>query len=318
MDNEVMLKNFKDMLGFYGENISAAKYDAIINANKPAGRTLRRRFGSWLKAKNLALGKEEPQQPKILLLDIETAPMEVLVWGLYKQHIPQSNIIEDWFCLGWSAKWLFDSDIMSDILSPKEAVAKSDERILREIWKLLDEADIVIAHNASKFDIRKLNARFLKYGLTPTSPYRVIDTLTVAKRNFALSSYALTYICTLLGLPNKLNTSYGLWKKCIAGDKESLKYMEKYNRQDIVALEEVYIELRPWIKGSINVGLYVETDKPICPNCGCTDLDWRGYYYTNVSKFRAFSCKGCGAIGRERTSSYPKDKRKALVVSTAR
>ena len=33
--------------------------------------------------------------PKILLFDIETSPMEVYVWGLYKQFISHNNIIKD-------------------------------------------------------------------------------------------------------------------------------------------------------------------------------------------------------------------------------
>ncbi len=318
MDNDTLLRRFKQMLLVHGENISAAKYDTLKDKDKPAGRTLRRRFGSWLKAKRLALGQEAPQAPKILLFDIETAMMEVYVWGLYRQAIPPSNVIEDWFCLGWSAKWLFDSEIMSDILSPKEAVAKDDKRIMKGIWSLLDEADVIIAHNCSRFDVRKANARFIKHGLMPPMPYQVVDTLQVVKRYFAFSSYTLSYVCNMFGLSNKLDVSYDLWKKCIKGDKEALKYMEEYNRQDVVALEELYVKLRPWIKSSINTGLYVESDKPVCPTCGSTNLDWRGYYYTSVSKFRAFRCNECGSIGRERISTLSKEKRRALVTTVAR
>jgi len=61
--------------------------------------------------------------------------MEVSVWGLYKQYIPNDNIIKDWNILSWAAKWLFDDEIMSDILTPKEAVARDDSRILKSMWK---------------------------------------------------------------------------------------------------------------------------------------------------------------------------------------
>ena len=110
----------------------------------------------------LSYTKEVPKAPKILIFDIETMFMTVSVWGIsFKQRIPADNIIEDWNALSWSAKWLFDSEIMSDVLTSEEAIARDDSRILKSIWKLLDESDIVIAHNGDKFDLRKLNARFI-------------------------------------------------------------------------------------------------------------------------------------------------------------
>ncbi len=55
--------------------------------------------------------------PRILLFDIETAPMEVFVWGLYKQFIPHTNVIKDWFILSWSAKWLYEDKILSAVVT---------------------------------------------------------------------------------------------------------------------------------------------------------------------------------------------------------
>jgi len=46
---------------------------------------------------------------------------------------------------------------------------EDDSGILREIWKMLDEADIVITQNGRKFDQKKLNARFILNGFKPPS-----------------------------------------------------------------------------------------------------------------------------------------------------
>ena len=73
--------------------------------------------------------------PKILLLDIETAPMEVYVWGLYKQYIPHDNIIKDWCMLSWVAKWLYDEDTKSDLITAEEAIDRNDKRIVKSIHK---------------------------------------------------------------------------------------------------------------------------------------------------------------------------------------
>ena len=153
--------------------------------------------------KSFQISVESPNYgiPKILLFDIETALMEVYVWGLYKQFISHNNIIKDkdgeeksWFVLSWAAKWLYDENVQSDIVTPKEARKRKDKRILKSIWKLLDEAEIVIGHNLDRFDIRKLNARFIDNDLDPPSPYKTIDTLKIARREFAFVSYKQDYL----------------------------------------------------------------------------------------------------------------------------
>lgn len=255
--------------------------------------------------------------PKVLLLDIETAPMEVCVWGLYKQYIPHKNVLADWFILSWAAKWLYGDKVMSAVVKSSEAVLKDDLRVLVEVWKLLDDADIVIGHNVDKFDIRKLNTRFLHHGMTPPSPYQTIDTMRVAMKNFAMTSFSQDWITKWLHLPEKLKTDFELWLRCMKGDSEALQQMVTYNRGDVIGLEEVYYTLRPWIKSHPNMGLYVNANEPVCPNCGGSSLDWQGYYYTPAGKYRAFRCE-CGAIGRSRFAALNAEQRQKLTVSVAR
>ena len=82
---------------------------------------------------------EDTKKPvKILIFDIETAPMEVYVWGLYKQRIPINNVIKDWSLLSWSAKWLCDSEIMGMHVTPKEAIRRQDESIILQLWNLFE------------------------------------------------------------------------------------------------------------------------------------------------------------------------------------
>jgi hypothetical protein len=47
--------------------------------------------------------------------------------------------------LTWSAKWLFQDEIMNDKLTSEEAINEDDERITKTLWTLLDEADIVVS-----------------------------------------------------------------------------------------------------------------------------------------------------------------------------
>ncbi len=254
-----------------------------------------------------------PVGAKILLFDIETTPMEVYVWSLFgNKYIQYGNIIKDWNVLSWSAKWLYDAKIMSDIQTPEDAINRDDKNILRGIWDLIDQADMVIAHNGDKFDLKKLNTRFQMNGYLPPSPYQSIDTLKVAKRNFAFSSNRLDYLGQMMANKGKIETSFQLWTDCLKGDKKALKNMLKYNEEDVRLLEEVYVELRPWIKSHPNVGIYEVG--PVCPSCGSGDIRPNGGYYTTmVNQYESFRCDGCGALSRKLQSELTANDRKKLM-----
>lgn len=245
---------------------------------------------------------QEKAIARILLFDIETLPMEIYAWRLGEQNWNPENIIRDWCVLGYSAKWLFEPNPMSGILSSKQAVSRDDKSLVDAIYSLFQQADIIIAHNGDHFDLPKMNTRFLRYDLIPPSPYLTVDTKDAAKRAFGITSNKLDYIAKYLGLPAKLHTDFDLWVRCSKGDTEALAYMQKYNTQDIFVLEDVYVKLRPWIRHP-NMSLYVniEDDEVVCPQCGSDDINWGETYRTTASIFEAFRCNHCGAIGRKKS-----------------
>jgi len=263
------------------------------------------------------LEKSLPTLPKILIFDIETSPLQAYIFqkSVWGGNVGDNQVISEWFALCWSAKWLFNDNIMSARLTGKEALREDDSRIVKLLWKLFDEADIVVAHNAMGFDVPNMNTRFILNGLPPTSPYQAIDTLSIAKKQFGFTHNSLNALGKIFGFDPKLDTDFELWKRCVSGDEEALQYMERYNVGDVVLLERIYLKLRPWIKGHPNLGLYVESDDPICPNCGSTELTWIDdkYYYTTASKFALYRCK-CGAFGRVKQSALPKSVRKNLLM----
>jgi len=239
---------------------------------------------------------------KVLILDIETAPLRSYTWGLWKQNVAISQIITDWFMLTWGAKWLFENKIMTNRLTPEEALANNDARISKTIWSLLDKADIIIAHNARRFDVKKLNTRFLVNGLAPPMPYQVIDTLDHAKKQFAMSSNKLDYINKVLNIGRKMDTGgFELWDGCMMGDEKALKKMEDYNRVDVGILEETYLRIRPWIKPHPNMGLFIGDDVSACPTCGGNKLRFGSKpYATSSNLYDLFRCDDCKAVGRSK------------------
>ncbi len=187
------------------------------------------------------------------------------------------------------------------------------------MWEYLDHADIIIAHNGKRFDERKLNSRFMSYGLHPPSPYQVIDTLLQSRKIAMHSSNKQDELAKKFGLTRKVeHEGYNLWIRCFRADPEALLIMEEYNRGDVVGLEELYVVIRPWIKSHPNLNLYVEGDGYNCPNCGGEKLTWMDkFYYTTVNKYSTFRCGDCGAIGRSQSSALTKEE-KPKVSSVAR
>lgn len=267
--------------------------------------SLRRRASKILTSgiENIKEESTNYHQAKVLVFDIETSFIEYRGFSLYPNFIPHKNITKDWNILSFSYKWLFEDEIKSFWLTPEEAVLGDDSRIVKELWNLFDEADILIAHNLQKFDNRKANSRFLKHDLKLPSPYKQIDTLLQARKMFALTSNRLDYLATFLGLEGKLDNSDGLWHKVMSGDAEAMAEMVEYNEQDVAVLEEVYLKLRPYFRGAQNIGIYVADDVATCPTCGSEELDWdlKTDYVTQVNRYKAFRCQCCGSLGRSRS-----------------
>jgi len=259
--------------------------------------------------------------PNMLVVDIETAPIKAYTWGLWKQNIQPQQIIQDWFIIGWAAKWLFSDEVYTGYVTPAMAKKGNDKDIMKDLWNLLDKADMAIAHNAKRFDIPRINTRLLLNGHMPPAPYQVIDTLYYYKKQFAISSNRLDYINQMMMLPRKMDTGgFKLWDSCLKGDKEALDTMKTYNINDVYILEENYLKVRPWIMNHPNVGVYMDNDKLTCSNCGSTNLKKATTdYVTPVNRYVTHRCLGCGGIaGRERTSKLGKDSMSHVLRGQAR
>lgn len=242
---------------------------------------------------------------RILLFDIETAPMEVYVWGLkYNNYISHENIIKDYSVLCWSAKWLFEPEVYGMKVTGQQAIDREDASILEPIWKALDEADIVVVQNGKKFDIPKLNARFLHAGYSPPMYYQVVDTKEIMAKHFGLSSNKLDYATQFLGIKGKDEMVFDDWIQCVRGSEKHLQKMMNYNKDDVVIMEELYLKMRPWIPAHANLGIYADTDNDCCPNCQSTELKWVGQYPTPLGLYEGFRCMSCGAIGRSTKKKY--------------
>lgn len=232
---------------------------------------------------------------RILYWDIETSPNLVYTWGAGREE-SVIEVVEPWFIISFAYRWEGEpaKNTRCVIVTPEEAVARDDSRVVGAMREILDEADIAIAHNGDRFDRKKLNARLVKHGFDPPQPYRTIDTLKVARATFAFNSNRLDELGKFLGVGRKVKHSgFRLWKECMAGDKKSLDLMAKYNLGDITLLRDVYIKLRPYIPSHPNLAIYGRPS--CCPKCGVssTKMQSRGYKATNTGRKRTWFCGSC-------------------------
>lgn len=248
--------------------------------------------------------------PKILFFDIETAPITGYTWGTYEQSV--IKILKDWFVLSYAAK--FEGDDRFFYLDQRFANPIEDDfQLLCGIHHLLSECDVLVGHNSVKFDLKKLNARFIKYDLQPLSHFQHIDTLKIARKHFAFTSNKLADLAKYLNCDVHKSThakfpGFSMWDECLKGNVEAFQEMEDYNKTDVDVLIEVYKKLAKW-EPSINFQSFYYA--PTC-SCGNTKFYKDGFKYTRQGKFQVRRCSVCSKTFVEKQNQIDKDLRKGF------
>ena len=248
---------------------------------------------------------------KIGMLDIETVPNEGYVWAAYRQNVALSQLMASGRIIMWAGKiWREPGIVMMD------EYADGYEEMIRGLHAYITDCDIIVAHNGDKFDMRWANAEFARLGLAPPDPAKTVDTLKVSRKNFAFPYHKLDYLVQEFGLGQKIDTGgFELWTGWIKGDEQSVARMRRYCKHDVVLLERLYKSLRPWITNHPNMGVYIEPDRPVCPNCGSTKVVKKGKEYTNTGYYQRYRCNSCGAPARSRFLDTPIETRRNILRS---
>lgn len=235
-------------------------------------------------------------KPRILFFDIETMANQAYVWGKYEQDVITYK--QHWYMISFAWKWLDEKQTHVLSLPDFKTYKKdptNDVELITALWKLFNEADVVVAHNGLSFDVKKSNARFMKHHLKPPSPYKIIDTKLVAKKYFKMDSNKLDDIGDYFGLGRKINTGgFELWLGCERGDKKSWDKMCRYNKQDVILLEKVYLAMLPYMTNHPNIGVLVG-EKRVCPNCGSSNVHKRGFTCSRTTRYQSYQCQNCGS-----------------------
>jgi hypothetical protein len=166
--------------------------------------------------------------------------------------------------------------------------------MLKEVHRLMDEADVLIGWNSASFDTKHLKRELIENDMLPPSPYRDLDLMRVVKSQFKFPSNKLDYVAQKLGVGAKVQHSgFDLWLKCMAGDDKAWREMKKYQIQDVNLLVDLYEKLKPWIKNHPSTALHKGVADG-CVVCASTNLISRGLAHTNNASYKRYVCKDCG------------------------
>lgn len=229
---------------------------------------------------------------KILIVDIERLPGLAQAFQSKVEYIGWRNWVK-WpstVCLAY--KW-YGSDEPVVFLN---AWGKGgEEAMLRKIWKVYDEAEIVVTYNGVGFDNKHLASGWATIGMAPPSPWKDIDLLRVVRSRFGFESKAMQPVSERLGMKGKHgHYDVGMALAAFFGDREARAELRAYNEQDVLNTEDLYDRLRPWIKNHPHVSdLPADGTRITCPNCGSTDLRKNGKQAKQVLVYQRFRCRGC-------------------------
>lgn len=252
--------------------------------------------------------------PKILVLDIETAPITAYTWGLFDTVIGLNQIKKDWHLLAWAAKWLGEpaSKVMyMDNRDEKEI--SDDRRILKGLIRLLNQADVVVTQNGEKFDLKKINSRAVINGFPPIKPCASTDVLKEGRKVFGHTSHKLEYVADKINkkykkLKHEKYPGFDLWKAILDGDRRAWREMEVYTKHDVLSTEEYYQTIQGWIATQA-ISSFHDDAKMRC-RCGSTNLIKEGFAYTPAGKYQIYNCKDCGKWPRSPINLLSAEKRR--------
>lgn len=234
-------------------------------------------------------------ESKILILDIERVKGEATVefWDLgdFKNRRIHADDVNRWprticFAAAWYSK--------PKVMFHAEWDAAGYEGMLHTAWRLYDEADVIVGHNLNGFDSKKLKAGWKELHLPAPSPWKTVDTLTVARREFGYESNTLDALCKRLGLASKTDRyDHELAKAACAGDRAAQRRIKAYNVGDIAATRALYVDLMGWMPSHPIIGSEV-ADELACGTCGSMELTRDGWWTAAVMQYALYRCDNCG------------------------
>jgi len=272
LDIKNFLRNKPGYLKKSGRSLSRILLSQGYIASKGECTVAIKEVKNELKALTVSSPEEIKNRPlKVLIYDIETSYNIVSTWRAgFKINIPHYAVIKERAIICVSYKWAGEDQVYNLTWDKNQ----DDKFLLEQFIEVMNEADLLVAHNGDRFDLKWIKTRALFHRLPMLIDYPQFDTLKVAKKKFYFNSNKLDYISQFLGAEGKLPTDYQLWDRVIQ-DKcpKALQEMLDYCDEDVRQLEKVYDVLVNWEKPKTHLGVLQGKDKLTSPISGTTNIE---------------------------------------------
>lgn len=225
---------------------------------------------------------------KVLFYDVETSPIEGGVWQGYDARLLYTTRYRELLSIAW--KWEGSDKVYFDSRKGEA----TDKRLTQAALRLLDEADLSVAHNGNQFDKKIIKTRGAVHKLKPCKILTTVDTYLASRSYFGFTSNSLKDLCEQLDIGKKTpHHGINLWRGCMDNDPAAWRLMERYNKNDVVLLEGLYQRLRPWVENHPNMARMLDPTRKleaVCTSCEGTNTKRNGYR----GNMRRLECKDCG------------------------
>ena len=241
---------------------------------------------------------------RILILDVERLD------GITQQHwwdrgdlknryVHYETVIRQPRTTICCAKW-YDRP---DVIRLAEWDKGGRKTFLRNIHRLLGQADIVIGHHIDGADVPwLLGDLHIEAGLPPLPPFKTVDTLKVLRQTFKSGApfKSLDAFCQIVGIPAKTDRYDRLAMERAVTEKsvEDRERLISYCVGDVIATQGLYDWCRPHIRN--HPALFVDgKDKlTVCNRCGHDTEPIARRYIANVMSYSMRKCVHCEAHSR--------------------
>lgn len=241
-----------------------------------------------------ALNAAKRRELKTLIIDVERLPGTITMpfWSLNDMKNRRMNWehVTEWprtICAAWrwygekrinfAAEWDHGADVFAET-----------------IRNTMDQADIITGHYVNGADRKWLNSMFRDHNLRMPSPYKVIDTLAIARSQLGDESMTLGALTQRYGIPTKEgHYNAAVARAACEGDRKAQREIKLYNIADVEASTGLYAAMLPLTKNHPHVAPNLAQEANICPRCASSDVVRDGTYTPGVYIYARYLCRSC-------------------------
>lgn len=122
-----------------------------------------------------------------------------------------------------------------------------DAPLCRDLYKILQKYDIIVAHNGARFDVPFMMARFLKWGIKWQQP-KIVDPVRLSRRYLKLGSNSLKSVTHHFGIDGKTECLGDEWMEAKfdrgRNNKKAMDYVVDHCVADVDILEKITLKLK--------------------------------------------------------------------------